>query len=332
MNVWLFKQAAQALILVAASTVAMSTVAMAEEYLTQQGDTLADIASKVIAAEGNHAAIMRWLAAENPTAFIDGKLDLFKANVPIKLPQEMALQESISSAPLAVVTVPQVSIINAKVLIVAAFQRARPDWQLQSIKASPIAGVYEVQILNGPLAYASSTGGYFIAGDLYQIASGGFVNLAKQTREQLRAQAIEKIALNQMIIFSPEKAAKTHVTVFTDIDCGYCRKLHKEVPELNRLGIEVRYLAYPRAGIGSESYKKIATAWCSEDRNKALTQMKMGQSRSMNVCDDNPVAEHFNLGQQVGVTGTPALVTASGELLPGYMPAKKLAEVLGVTP
>ena len=132
-----------------------------------------------------------------------------------------------------------------------------------------------------------------------------------------------------MIVFGPEEA-KAFVYVFTDVDCYYCQKLHQEVPALKELGVEIRYLAYPRAGVGSPSYRKIASAWCAEDPNISLTALKAGEQIPDNVCENNPVAEQYMLGGQLGVSGTPALVTESGKLLPGYMPADKLANALGL--
>lgn len=314
----------------------LSLSALAGEYKTQYGDTLSDIAAKVKGADQHYLSTMQWLVNQNPGAFISGDPDRLKANIIIKLPGELDSQASALPAKSDALLYQQFEqavqqdIVDVKKTITAVFKRVRPEWQLQFVKMTPIVGVYEVQVLNGPLVYSSAEGDYFIAGDLYKVAVGGFVNLAEQKREGARAQTLAKVALEDMIVFSPKTAAKTYVSVFTDIDCGYCRKLHNEVAELNRLGVEVRYLAYPRAGLGSKSFQKIATAWCAENPNEALTQLKMGKNLPMNVCTDNPVSQHFMLGQQVGVNGTPALVTPEGKLLPGYMPAKQLAATLGV--
>lgn len=99
---------------------------------------------------------------------------------------------------------------------------------------------------------------------------------------------------------------------------------------MNELGIEVKYLAYPRAGVGSKSYNKVASAWCAEDKNQALTQLKNGHSIEENICEGNPVASQFQLGGQLGVRGTPAILLESGEMIPGYIPAKELAKKLGI--
>jgi thiol:disulfide interchange protein DsbC len=211
-------------------------------------------------------------------------------------------------------------------------QQARPEFSISDVSATPIDGLYQAQIVNGPMVYVTADGEYLIAGDLFQVSAKGLVNVSEQGRNEERAAALAKVDINDMIVFSPKGKAKAHVTVFTDIDCGYCRKLHQEVPELNKMGIEVRYLAYPRAGLNSESHQKLATAWCSENPQDTLTRFKSGESVPLKVCEDNPVAMEYTLGRQIGVTATPALVLESGELQLGYMKAPQLAARLGVTP
>ncbi len=207
---------------------------------------------------------------------------------------------------------------------------ARPDLVVNSVKESQMPGIYQVQILNGPTLYASADGNFFIAGDLFAVRAKEIVNLAEEQREKDRLVELAKIKSSDMIIFKP-KQTKAVVTVFTDIDCGYCQKLHKEVPELNRMGIEVRYLAFPRGGVGSKGYDKLVTAWCAKDNN-VLTQLKNRKDVPMQTCEGNAVAAQYELGQQLGVNGTPALITSDGKLLPGYVPAAELAKALGVSP
>jgi thiol:disulfide interchange protein DsbC len=228
---------------------------------------------------------------------------------------------------------PLVSAVTASVAadIRASFKASRPELNISSITATEISGLFAVQIANGPVLYTTGDGQHFVLGDLYQVAPGGFVNLAEKAREGDRAQLMAAVSTDDMIVFAPSEPAKAAIMVFTDVDCFYCQKLHKEVPDLNRLGIEVRYLAYPRAGIGSDSYKKIASAWCADDKQTAMTKLKNRQKIANNVCADNPVSDQFDLGKQVGVSGTPALVTTSGRLMPGYMPALQLAAALGVS-
>lgn len=207
---------------------------------------------------------------------------------------------------------------------------ARPDVKVESIASSEIPGVYAVQIKDGPLIYTSADGKYFVHGEMYAVRDKEFVNLSEQRASGLRAKEIATVKTKDMIIFKPKGPAKAVLNVFTDIDCGYCRKLHKEMPELNALGIEVRYLAYPRAGVGTESYQKMVTAWCAKDRQGTLTRFKNGEAVPINTCSDNPVTAQYQLGERIGISGTPSLITASGELIPGYVPAKELAERLGL--
>lgn len=216
-------------------------------------------------------------------------------------------------------------------VISASYAKSRPDLVIESIGATPIPTVYAVKVANGPTLYTTQDGHYFVLGDLFEVIDGGFTNLAEKQREAGRVDKLAKVPEEEMIIFtSTEQPPKATIMVFTDVDCFYCQKLHKEVPDLNRIGIEVRYLAFPRAGIGSESYKKIATAWCAKDRQSALTKLKNRDSLPINVCSGNPVEKQYKLGNSVGVNGTPALLTADGRLMPGYMPSLQLAKALGV--
>ena len=216
--------------------------------------------------------------------------------------------------------------------LVSKLRSARPGLQVGDVRSAPIEGMYQIQLLNGPTVYMTEKGDHLIAGDLFQVTPGRLVNVTEQARGEERRQALAKLDKDNMIVFSPEGETKAHINVFTDVDCGYCRMLHQEVPELNRMGIEVRYLAYPRAGVGSDAYKKLATAWCADNPQETLTQLKSGKSMPFKVCEDNPVAEQYTLGQQLGVTATPALVLESGELQLGYLKANELAQRLGINP
>ena len=217
-----------------------------------------------------------------------------------------------------------------KARIMASLRSARPDLNYGAIQASPIPGIAMLQVENGPLLYVYNDGEFFFDGDLYQVGKGRFINLKEQALTAVRKDLLAEIPLADMIVFSPTVPVQGVINVFTDVDCGYCRKLHKEVPDLNAMGIEVRYLAFPRAGIGSASYQKIASAWCADKPRQALTALKNGKDIEQNVCADNPVEKQYSLGQQMGVNGTPAIVLADGSLLPGYRPAADLAKVLGI--
>jgi thiol:disulfide interchange protein DsbC len=214
--------------------------------------------------------------------------------------------------------------------IKAKIQQARPDLAIASVKASPAAGLYAVELEAGPKLYATADGDFFVLGDLFAVTISGLVNLSNQERDLERKELMASVDRDEMIIFSPDGEVRASVTVFTDVDCFYCQKLHQEVPALNKAGVEVRYLAYPRAGMGSESFRKIASAWCADDPQEAITQLKARKEIPENVCPGNPVADQFTLGQKVGVSGTPALVLESGELVPGYMPADALVKRIGI--
>ncbi len=208
-------------------------------------------------------------------------------------------------------------------------QILRPGIPVQSVSPTPIAGIYALEIDGGTMFYGTEDGRYLFAGDMYELGDTDLINLAEAGRTVKRRELMSQVALKDMVIFSPKGETKAVVNVFTDVDCGFCRKLHQEVPQLNDMGIEVRYLAYPRAGIGSESYDRIVSAWCSKDPNTAITKLKAGQSIPSATCD-NPVAAEFELGREMGVNGTPAIVLQDGRLLPGYMPADELAKTLGI--
>lgn len=215
-----------------------------------------------------------------------------------------------------------------EVAIKRALEASRPDIKVATVAPAEIPGLYLVQLQSGPIFYASADGRHFVLGDLYQVQSGDFINLTEQRRNVERAREMAAVKVEDTIAFKPKGATKAVVNVFTDVDCGYCQKLHQEVPQLNAMGIEVRYLAYPRAGVGSPTYQKLVTAWCSKDRQGALTRLKNREHVPVSTCAKNPVTAQYELGDRIGVQGTPALITASGELIPGYMPAKDLAAKL----
>ena len=206
----------------------------------------------------------------------------------------------------------------------------RPDFPVVGVKRSVLDGYFEVLMQGGMILYMNATADYFIAGDLFLIEPAGIVNATEKNRTEQRKQQLGSLNESDMVVFSPRpELTKATITVFTDIDCGYCRKLHQEVPELNRLGVAVRYLAYPRAGVGSASYDKAVAAWCADDPQKALTDVKAGKDIEMRTCA-NPVAEHYAMGDSFGVTGTPAVIYEDGSLQAGYLPAEEMARRLGI--
>jgi thiol:disulfide interchange protein DsbC len=194
---------------------------------------------------------------------------------------------------------------------------------IKTISESPMAGVYQVQLESGRILYASGDGQFLIQGALYDLSADQPRNLTTAAEAAGIGEVINALPKDQLVIFAPDKP-KTHVTIFTDVDCGYCRLLHSEVDELNALGIEVRYAAFPRSGPDQASAKIMESIWCAKDRQTAMTEAKLGNKIETLTCD-NPVKEQFALGQQVGVQGTPAIFMANGVMVPGYKPAAQLA-------
>lgn len=191
------------------------------------------------------------------------------------------------------------------------------------ISDSPLPGVYEVSV-GANVAYVTTDGRYLLEGELYDLATNE--NLTETTRAASRVDLLQSVDRDHMIVFSPPNGEVKHtITVFTDIDCGYCRQFHREIAEVNALGIEVHYLFYPRTGPDTESWAKADKVWCAEDRNSALTRAKLGGSVPDLQCAETPVGTHYDLGHQVGVRGTPAIFAESGELLGGYLPPATLA-------
>ena len=195
---------------------------------------------------------------------------------------------------------------------------------ITSVSESPVEGLHQVQLENGRVIYATADGHYLIQGVLMAVEEGGVRNLTAEVEAKAAKGILDDIPTNKLVVFSPEKP-KTHITVFTDVDCGYCRKLHGEIDQLTALGIEVRYAAFPRGGMQSPTAATMRSVWCADDRQGALTRAKLGEKIPAASCDD-PVAEEYNLGAQLGVQGTPAIFFANGTLVPGYKPAAQLAE------
>lgn len=202
-----------------------------------------------------------------------------------------------------------------------------PDLQLYSVTQSPVPGLYEVVV--GPqVIYVTEDARYVLRGDVIDLEQRKNITLPSLNKAKL--QAVEKVGEDNMLIFAPENTRYT-VTVFTDIDCGFCRKLHKEMDEYNKRGIRVRYLLFPRAGVESPSFSKAVSVWCAKDPKEAMTQAKLGKVVEEMKCD-NPVRRHMALGEAMGVTGTPALLLANGEMIPGYIPPDKMERLLSELP
>jgi len=200
-----------------------------------------------------------------------------------------------------------------------------PQGKPDSIKPTPFPGMYEA--LFGPqIIYISGDGRYMFEGDLYDLKNR--MNLTETKRRVGRANTVRAMDEKDMIVFAPEAAKVKHtITAFTDIDCGYCRKMHKQMKQYNELGIVMRYLAYPRSGVNTPSYYKAVSVWCADDKKAAMTQSKSGVTLPKVECE-NPVKMHMDAAKTVGVTGTPTLVLENGRVIPGYVEPKRLIKML----
>lgn len=197
--------------------------------------------------------------------------------------------------------------------------------KVEDVRISPVTGVYEVT-RGSDVSYVSSDGRYAIVGDMIDLDSDA--NLSENRRRGIRQRMLETVPESEMLVFSPRDPKYT-ITVFTDIDCGYCRKLHSQIAEYNRLGIRVRYLFFPRSGPNTESWHKAEAVWCASNRNDALTKAKKGEAIDSKDCGaNNIVARDYELGQKLSVDGTPAIFLSTGEMLPGYAPPGQLAKYL----
>jgi thiol:disulfide interchange protein DsbC len=197
--------------------------------------------------------------------------------------------------------------------------------KLEDVRLSPVSGVYEVS-RDAEISYLSGDGRYAILGDMIDLESDA--NISENRRRGIRARMIEAVPETEMLVFAPKEASKYTITVFTDIDCGYCRKLHSQIAEYNRLGIRVRYLFFPREGPGTESWHKAEAVWCASNRNDALTRAKNGEPLNSPKCPSNIINRDFELGQKLAVDGTPAIFLSSGEMLGGYLPPGQLVKYL----
>jgi len=198
--------------------------------------------------------------------------------------------------------------------------------QADEITATQISGLYAVRD-GSKILYLSADGRYLLHGELYDLSTGEPENLTEKSLQGLRKQLINSVPENEFITFKA-KNEKYKINIFTDIDCGYCRKLHSEIEDYLAEGITINYLFFPRAGLNSDAYKKAVSVWCADDKNEAMTIAKMGTGVLEKKTCKNPVKEHMALGDKIGVRGTPMMVTNDGTVFPGYVPAKQLAKAL----
>lgn len=203
---------------------------------------------------------------------------------------------------------------------------ANPRLTVADVTATDVEGLYRVQTAQGPVLYATADGGHFVVGELYAVTDAGFVNLSQRAMNGSRAERLQAVPEDDLVVFSsPEAAARVYV--FTDVDCPYCSKMHEQMESIHEQGIEVAYVAFPRNGPGSPTYRKMVSIWCADDRKAAMTASKAGRAIQSKDCA-NPVAQQFRLGVELGVQATPSVVLEDGRLISGFVSAEHLRDMI----
>lgn len=199
-----------------------------------------------------------------------------------------------------------------------------PDVEITAIEPSPVAGILQLSV-GADLYYVSEDGKYFFAGDIFAMQSKE--NLTEQARAKARGSYLATLGDDAGVLFAAQDELYT-VTVFTDVDCTYCRKLHREIADYNKRGISVRYLLFPRQGPGTSSWAQSEAVWCAESRQEALTKAKNGEVVESEKCDATAIADYYKLGKSLGIAGTPSIYTEDGVLLVGYHSPDELLGIL----
>ncbi|MBS0613193.1 MAG: DsbC family protein [Proteobacteria bacterium] len=214
---------------------------------------------------------------------------------------------------------------DAKDPRVELLKKLPPGTKLEALQPSPVPGLYEFS-QGVEVSYLTTDGKYFVDGSIYDMDT--HQNLSEERRNQARLKLLAAIPESQLIIFSP-KVPQYTITVFTDLDCAYCRQLHSGINELNKLGVRVRYAAFPRTGPNTDSWRKAEAVWCAQDRQTALTQAKLGAPvNTSKLCANDPVAKEYQLGEALGVRGTPSIFSEGGDFISGYLPPAELVRYL----
>lgn len=239
-----------------------------------------------------------------------------KSQAPAKAPTKAA-KPATATAP---ATIPP----DVRARVVSKMQGARPE----DVAFSPIPGLYEVT-MGGLIAYVTSDGKYLVSGNVYDLDTQ--VNLTATRRNAARARALAAVPENEMIVFSPANPKMT-VTVFTDIDCRFCRSFHNQMAAINKAGVRVRYLMFPRSGPGTESWRKAENVWCSKDRRDALTRAKRSEDLKVKKCAaTEAIKAQYVLGEDLGVEGTPAVFTQTGDYIGGFLTPEQLVQAVQET-
>jgi len=202
-----------------------------------------------------------------------------------------------------------------------------PGIDVNSLVETQMPGLYEM-VSDGRIYYVDESAEYLIDGSLIRLEDRQ--NITDQRLGGIHMGLIEAVEEKNMLIYEPEEESNRSITVFTDISCGYCRRLHAELDTLLDEGVRVRYLLFPRAGIGSQGHKDLESVWCADDPQAAMTNAKAGGRIEPKSCA-NPIEEHVAIAQRLGLRGTPLIYTDSGEKIPGYREAAALAHSVNMS-
>ena len=208
----------------------------------------------------------------------------------------------------------------------ANLQASGIEETILSAVPTDMPGIYWVTGEGVPPFFADKAGKHIIQGQIIAVGEPIPVDISAALVADTAQKALKAVDKKDMIVYPAIGETKSVLYAFTDADCGYCRKMHEEMVDINSRGIEVRYLAWPRS---QESIPKMEAIWCSEDRNAAMDQAKMGADVQGPTCN-NPVQQQVALGAALGVRGTPAVFTETGEQVGGYLPVAELTQALNI--
>ena len=194
---------------------------------------------------------------------------------------------------------------------------------IELIEPSPIPGIYAVYYGDLQPIYVTQDGSFFIYGDIYKININSISNITEKSVAERRKLILQNIPTEELISFKSSNE-QFSVIVFTDVDCGYCRKLHSQIDEYNSLGISINYAAFPRSGLGTSAFTKMVGAWCSDNPKDSMTKLKNNSPLDISFCENQPVSKQYIIGKKLGVDGTPAIFSMDGEMFPGYIEPEEL--------
>ena len=194
---------------------------------------------------------------------------------------------------------------------------------IELIEPSPIPGIYAVYYGDLQPIYVTQDGSFFIYGDIYKININSISNITEKSVAERRKLILQSIPSEELISFKSSNE-QFSVIVFTDVDCGYCRKLHNQIDEYNSLGISINYAAFPRSGLGTSAFTKMVGAWCSDNPKDSMTKLKNNSKLDISFCENQPVSKQYIIGKKLGVDGTPAIFSMDGEMFPGYIEPEEL--------